>query len=347
MTQDINLTNFINTLKEKKRVAQIIVVASLVLSIIYSLTAQKLYKSSIYVIPPQSKYVNMLNVFDDDGKLLINREIRVKDVYKVFVLNAQSRKHQRNFFFENELYKHFSEPNKEISFEENFHKKLNFVIDSGVMSREIRDEQFLTISFIHTDPKISAKWLNEYVDMSNKLTSKELADSINELIQNTKNQLVGQALSKRNLAKKTMEDRIIQLEEALKIANQLNITERSSASSNQQSVILSDGENLVAEDPLYLIGSKALMVEIDAIKNRKSAESFIPGLRRIEQRIQSLDSIIVDGNLIKSAEIDQKAIAPSNRFAPKRKLIVLLGTSFGVFLAFIYLLISAFISRKI
>lgn len=347
MTQDINLTNFINTLKEKKRVAQIIVVASLVLSIIYSLTAQKLYKSSIYVIPPQSKYVNMLNVFDDDGKLLINREIRVKDVYKVFVLNAQSRKHQRNFFFKNELYKHFSESNQEISFEENFHKQLKFVIDSGVMSREIRDEQFLTISFIHTDPKIAAKWLNEYVDMSNKLTSKELADSINELIQNTKNQLVGQALSKRNLAKKTMEDRIIQLEEALKIANQLNITERSSASSNQQSVILSDGENLVAEDPLYLIGSKALMVEIDAIKNRKSAESFIPGLRRIEQRIQSLDSIIVDGNLIKSAEIDQKAIAPSNRFAPKRKLIVLLGTSFGVFLAFIYLLISAFISRKI
>ena len=69
------------------------------------------------------------------------------------------------------------------------------------------------------------------------------------------------------------------------------------------------------------------------------------GLRQLQQKVKSLDSITVDVNNVRAAQIDQKALPPEVRHSPKRKLIVFVGTFFGFVLAFFYLLFS-FIFRK-
>ena len=64
------------------------------------------------------------------------------------------------------------------------------------------------------------------------------------------------------------------------------------------------------------------------------------GLRQLQQKVKSLDSIKVDVKDVRATQIDQKALPPEIRHSPKRKLIVFVGTFFGFILAFFYLLFS-------
>jgi chain length determinant protein (polysaccharide antigen chain regulator) len=115
--------------------------------------------------------------------------------------------------------------------------------------------------------------------------------------------------------------------------------------SNQQSVILSD-ENLLNNNPLYLFGTEALEVEIKALSERASEESFVPGLRALQQRVDALNIIKINENDVKAAQIDQEAIPTSNRYSPKRKLIVFLGIIFGIFLSLIYIFFNIIFYRN-
>ena len=102
------------------------------------------------------------------------------------MLNLQSRKYQRKYFFDNNLHEYFAEKDLDKSFTNNFYKNINFVIESKITSRDFREQQFLTVSFLHTNPEQSAKWLNDYIKMVSDITTKDFVDGINILIKNTK-----------------------------------------------------------------------------------------------------------------------------------------------------------------
>ena len=261
------------------------------------------------------------------------------------MVNAQSRKYQRDFFFNNNLSQKFTDEDPEKAFED-FHKNMSFSLQSKVLSRDVRDEKFLTVSFIHHDSIQAANILNSYIDTVIKKTSTELVNGANKLISNKRDSIQGEVDAKINLARRITQDKIVQLEEALKIAEKLNIVEMQINATNQQSVIMSD-DNLLNNNPLYLYGSKALKVEIQTLSERRSEDSFVPGLRALQQRVDALDIIKVDLNAVKAAQVDQKALPTSDRHSPKRKLIVFLGTIFGVFLSLLYIFfITTFYRRK-
>ena len=346
MNDEINITSIINKIIDNKKAMIFIVLGSMLISVIIALSQTETFKASAHLIPPENKYTQSLNVFLDDGYRLSREEISPTIVYRTFVLNLQSRKYQRKYFFDNKLYDYFDENNHDKSFEKNFHDQMSFKIESKIVSRDYREEQFLTVSFIHTDPQQAATWLNDYIDMVNEITSQDYVDGINILISNTRNTISSEISGKKNLSEQVTEDRIVQLEEALQIALDLGITDRSNNLSNQQNVILGDDESLQSKNPLYLYGSEALSAEINALKKRTNKDSFIRGLRQLEQKAKSLDSIKVHVKDVNTAQLDQKAIAPQNRYAPKRKIIVLLGLIFGSFIAFLYIVFSFFITRK-
>jgi chain length determinant protein (polysaccharide antigen chain regulator) len=347
MSDEINITSIINRVIDNKKAIIFIVFGSILMSVIIALSQVETFKASAHLIPPENKYTQSLNVFLDDGYRLSREEISPTIVYRTFVLNLQSRKYQRRYFFDNKLYNNFDEDSHEKSFEKNFHDQMSFKIESKIVSRDYREEQFLTVSFIHTNPQQAATWLNDYIDMVNEITSQDYVDGVNILISNTRNIISSEISGKKNLSEQVTEDRIVQLEEALQIALDLGITDRSKNLSNQQNVILGDDENIQSKNPIYLYGSEALLAEINALKKRTNKDSFIRGLRQLEQKAKSLDSIKVHVKDVNTAQLDQRAIAPENRYAPKRKLIVLLGVIFGSFIAFLYIIFSFFITRKI
>ena len=111
-------------------------------------TAQQYFKATAHIIPPNEKSVQALNVIFE-GNLIFKTKgtVQTDQVYRKFVLNVQSRKLQRKFFFENKLHEYFSEKDFEKSFEENFHNNLSFTLSARTASRHFREELFLSIGF--------------------------------------------------------------------------------------------------------------------------------------------------------------------------------------------------------
>ena len=342
-----NINNFLDVVVERKKIIIGIILAALLTSVLYAFSETKIYKTSIYIIPPQEKDVNALNIIDKDGKsLTAESRIRPSEVYNIFMVNAQSRKYQRDFFFSNKMFDKYIIENPEKYFED-FHKNLIFTLQSKILSREVRGEKFLTVSFLHHDSNEAANALNFYIDYVILQTSRELINGANKLLSNKRDSVQSQVDSKISLARRITQDRIVQLEEALIIAEKLNIVEMKINTTNQQSVIMSD-DNVHNNSPLYLYGSKALKVEIETLSQRKSEESFVPGLRVLQQQVAALNIVKVDPTAVIAAQIDQKALPTSDRYSPKRKLIVFLGAIFGTFIALLYIfVITTFYRRKI
>lgn len=345
---DQNLNNFFDIISKNRPRVFGIVLASILVSVIYALNATVLYKNSIYITPPSLENISALNITNKDGRKLVamENEIKVNGVYTLFMVNAQSRKLQREYFFNNEIYKYFDNDDFELSFED-FHKNLSFRLQSKVLSREVRYESFMTVSLVHPNSEEAAKILNEYIEYVINKTSLELVNGVNKLIQQKRDTVVSEISSKILLANQITQDRITQLEEALIIAKKLSIEEISFTGASQQNVVISDTNLFNNNQPLYLFGTRALKVEINTLKKRSSEEPFISGLRQLQVKASSLSSIVIDPTEVRAAQIDQQAIPTDKRFAPKRKLIVFLGAVFGVFLSLIYIFYkSIFLIRR-
>ena len=197
---------------------------------------------------------------------------------------------------------------------------------------------------MHDNSQESADILNNYIATVQRKTANELVNGVNRLLANKNDSIEGAVSAKISLARANTQDRIVQLKEALGIAEKLDIVEMQIAN-NQQSVIMSD-DNLLNSNPLYLYGTKALRVEIQTLLDRKSEESFVPGLRVLQQEVQALNKIKLLPGSVKVAQIDQKAMPSDVRHSPKRKLIVFLGTVFGIFLSLVYIFFIAVFIRK-
>ena len=344
---DLNITTFTSAIKNNIKTFYVIVGLSLIVSLFYAFTTESSYRAKIYLIPPEKRNAEILNIYRD---VVGNQAtpITERDIYDLFIKNSQSRKYQRRYFFDNKLHNEFTNSSKEESFEENFHERLKFTIETKLVSKEIRHQDFLTVAFEHSNPEHAAKWLNEYIIDVEKGTAEELAVSINRSLENSRSLLLASIESKRNLAKKNTLDRITNLEEALLIAQELGITARADSVNALQTVTISDENNSADQNnmtPLYLMGSDAISAEINSLKNRKSVDPFITGLRLLQERAESLRLTKINPSDIQSAQIDQLAIIPENRFKPKRKLIVILGTVFGFIIFLTYIFINSFVIR--
>ena len=90
--------------------------------------------------------------------------------------------------------------------------------------------------------------------------------------------------------------------------------------------------------PLYYRGFRALNAEIEFLKNRKSDDPFIVGLRDLQENLALLGAFKIEEEGLHSVRIDQPAYPPKKRIKPNRKQIVSIsigvGLFSGIFLAF-------------
>ena len=344
MSENLDIKWLLDTINAKKRKSISIVMVFFISSLIYALMLPNTYKAEIFIVPPQDKYVQPLNYFATqiakDSQLVLEQKL----IYFDFMKNAQSRKFQRKFFYDNNIHDYFDGDDDEEKFYEYFHQNLRFRLESKSVSRDIRQEDFLTISYLLTDPIIAAKWLNAFVAMVEKETTKNIVDGVNASINNYKRKIKSSIDSKRQLAKQIKQDKIVQLEEAYLIADKLNIKKPSSSSMTTQTIFMDDGgatgPTQITEMPLYLFGTDALGSKIKILQNRESDDPFIPNLRQLEEELNTTSLVRVNYEDVRVAEVDQLAIEPKKKYSPRRSLIVLLGFFLGILFSFFYILIS-------
>lgn len=341
----MNIDNIYTSIKDNVRVISAIIIINIIIAISFAMTAPEVYTAKAYILPPENKYIQNLNLSASEvGNT--KRDYTVREVYPLFINNLQSRKYQRKYFFDNNVSNLFDNENIEESFEKNFHDQLDLQLQSKVSQIRMRSQDFLTVSFRSNDPSKAAKILNNYIDMVLKDTAGELTRAVNTTIMKRINSYEANIEAKKNLAKKIKLDNIARLKEALNIAKQLNIDEIRIVTDNTTIVNMEDENTVDSNNKLYLYGVNAIEAEIRSLQSRLSEDPFTSGLRALEQKIETLQQIKINESDVKPATIDQSAIAPSVRSEPKRKLIVMLGTAFGILLAFLYLVIKLFIFRK-
>ena len=116
---------------------------------------------------------------------------------------------------------------------------------------------------------------------------------------------------------------------------------------NTTSVVQNNQLNITTTStPLYYRGFRALNAEIEFLKNRKSDDPFINGLRDLQEKLALLRSIKIEEEGLRSVRIDQAAYPPKYRIKPNRKLIVSLGTVVGLFLGIFLVFFVSFVQKQ-
>ncbi len=176
------------------------------------------------------------------------------------------------------------------------------------------------------------------------------------------------------------ENRVLQLEEAIGIAESLGIKKPSPLlAMNTATIDRGTGQTPNAdglETPLYFLGSEALSAEREALLARESDDFAEPRIAEIEKELAILErnpqvelmrqrdtddlfladlanwrkeaarlkAIDVDIEALRLVRLDQPAMTPSDPLKPKRALVVALGTVLGLMLGVFVALVRAFFS---
>ena len=193
------------------------------------------------------------------------------------------------------------------------------------------------------DPEYAANLVNDYISFFDTETILALSAA-------ARNSLAGQIRdieytigSKRQMAKQRREDTILRYEEAAEIAGKLGVRDRVDTTN----VVQNNQLNIsTSSTPLYYRGYRALNVEIKILKNRKSDDPLISGLRDLQEKLALLHSIKIEAEGMHAVTVDQAAYPPKNRIKPNRRLIVSLGTVVGLFLGIFLVFFVSFVQKQ-
>jgi chain length determinant protein (polysaccharide antigen chain regulator) len=200
-----------------------------------------------------------------------------------------------------------------------------------------------SISMESDDPVFAAKLVNDYVSYFDLETVLQMVSDAKNNIQEQVVDIEYKISSKRQMAKQRREDQILRFGEATIIARKLAIKDRVESNS----VVQNNQLNIsTSSTPLYYRGFKALDAEIVFLKNRKSDDPFIGGLRDLQEQLTLLRSFKINVSGMHSVTVDQAAYPPKYRIKPNRRLIVSLGTVVGLFLGIFLVFFVSFVQKQ-
>ena len=122
----MNIDNIYTSIRDNIKQISIIILVNIIIAVIFALNSPEVYTAKAYVLPPENKYIQELNLTDDEGGKY--RDYTVREVYPLVINNLQSRKYQRKFFFDNNINELFLNDNIEESFEKNFHDQIGLTL---------------------------------------------------------------------------------------------------------------------------------------------------------------------------------------------------------------------------
>lgn len=306
-----------------------------------------------------------------------------------------------SFFRDNEpLFAELAQPGRSLEQTfERFNDKAFKLVQPDTQKSESTTTPFVGIQLTYPDGIDGAKVVNEFVQHSIDNVRQQIADDLNILIGNRLNQLEKEMAAARanydaskeiKIAKLSEADalkraelndelaalrqqlktrrnnRINQLNEAIRIASSLGISKPTTPSSlgaaevaTQGSVIRTEVHN--QQIPLYFMGTDALEAErkallarrsddftepriaqiarelkllehnrqIEVLNSRENEDLFLKNLAAWREEAARLRALQFDTASLKLVSIDQQAVEPSSPIKPKKALVVTLALVLG------------------
>ena len=326
------------TLWNKKWLVIAVTVIAALVSVVYALLAPQIYKAEALLLPPSASDVKSINLQGMQGVQGVQgvQGMTSNTAFAAFKNNLSSRSLQKKFIEKYDLIDILA-PNRppetrDIEILESFSKMM-----------KIENKGGFSISMESNDPVFAAKLVNDYVGFFDLETVLQLVSDARNSIQEQIVDIEYKIASKRQMAKQRREDQILRFGEALIIARKLAIKDRVATNT----VVQNNQLNIsTSNTPLYYRGFKALDAEIVFLKNRKSDDPFIVGLRDLQEQLTLLRSFKINESGMHSVTVDQAAYPPKNRIKPNRRLIVSLGTVVGLFLGIFLVFFVSFIQKQ-
>ena len=332
------------TLWNKKWLVIAVTVIAALGSVVYALQQPPIYKAEALLLPPKQKDIQSLNVQGVQGVQGVQRVQGVQGVqgvtaagaFAAFKNNLSSRSLQKKFIDEQGMMDILAPDRtpetRDIEILESFAKMI-----------KIENEKGMSVSMESGDPEFAANLVNDYISFFDTETILALSAA-------ARNSLAGQIrdieytiASKRQMAKQRREDTILRHEEAAVIAGKLGVRDRVDTTN----VVQNNQLNIsTSSTPLYYRGYRSLNAEIKILKNRKSDDPFISGLRDLQEILALLSSIKIEAEGMHAVTVDQAAYPPKNRIKPNRRLIVSLGTVVGLFLGIFLVFFVSFVQKQ-
>jgi chain length determinant protein (polysaccharide antigen chain regulator) len=235
--------------------------------------------------------------------------------------------------------------NEKLTLEQNFS---GFSEQFSVKTSGAKDsESFVQVSLKSSDAKFASELLNEFVEYA---LFRRLRDSYDTMLARVNGRIEAlnyQADIMREEYMGNKARRILELKEATAIAIAVGQT-----APVYRNMDLVGGQ----KPPLYMLGSKAIKAEIEALESRKDIakglprgeDHFIEDLPSILLEIDSLKTLEVDFSKIQLARIDEVAVVPVKPIKPRKLLIMALALVAGLFVGlFMALIVAAYGKHKI
>ena len=328
---EISLIDLLRVLVKRKITILAMTVLVTLAALSYALIAPPLYRAEAIFLPPSAKDIQGLQGVD------------VASVYHAFKRNLNSRALQRRFVEEQGLIEILT-PEREpaISIEHILQDFSEILKDKS----DKKEKDVLSLSIEWRDPEQAARWVNQLTKLADRVTVHQLASDLVGAVDTRIRDIENAITSKRQLAVQRREDRISKLEEALQIVQFLGINERQGVFNIVQDARATGDASGSESSQLYNRGTKVLQAEISVLRNRKSDDAFIAGLRDLQEELSSLRSVKVDEAAIRAVTVDQAAFPPSSHIKPKRKLIVVLGGVLGLMLGVFAAFFTNFLDKQ-
>lgn len=298
-------------------------------AVAYALLATPIFEAKVVVQPPSQSNISQLNYGrgGDTGLAMLS----VRDVYEVYLRNLQSESLRREFFRKVYLPSLPEEARK--GSQDDLYGRFNSVLTVALTSKDSPNRYYVMASLPFAQQ--AADWVVRFVQMAGEQTKREVIRDVRGDAMIKANNLEQQINAARESARKQREDQIVQLTEALRIADSIGLEKPPIISNNLSNEVSAGMDGSLT----YMRGSKALRAEIENLRNRVSDDPFIVNLRQRQEAIAFYRSLQIDPEVIEVYRQDGAIESPDKPVKPKRLIIVVLGAflgaTLGVFVALI------------
>lgn len=326
---EINIFDLFRSIARRKGLIAVIAGATTLIGLLYTLMAPRVYETESTLVPPSAQEAQAMMEFDPEASPKILFDTFSKEILSATVLRDYFEHHGAS----EKLYPEARTDQERRDAFKSFTESLQW--KDGILS------------MTGPDPKLIASMLDDLVTQSEKKIRNDIVVYRRVLVQvkilDMKRQL--QTLIEAYENKRL--NRITQYQLALEIAKKLNISEPRLPIAKAGSTKEKGFSIISTEFPLYMLGSNALQVELDALKESKDQHQLNPEEFALQQQIMYLEEKInIKTDDFRIMRVEKEAFAPEHPIKPKRVLVLLGALFFGLTLGIVAAFITEAGNRK-
>lgn len=317
---EIDLLELVRILWKQKGLILLVTLISTMVGFAYISFTKPVYEVRAYISSPNTADIDALNYGQSFPEGLL-KPFEVKMVYNMFIEILLSKSIQHNFF--NKFYLPDFSPASQHKFDQGMlYQQFQNSLTIKDIPRSMPTQYIVTATGHDADKLV--EMVTQYVDLANYQAKEQILSAVNKRHQNILKELQQRIDSARETVKKRKLDRLVQLNEALKIAQATGLSEPIPALVSG----VSDDQN--KPSIMYSRGTKALIAEIENLNQRQSGSSFFPQLQQLEGEYYLYKKVTIEPEDFRMFRLNDAIEKPDFPVAPKKSLILVLSIITGL-----------------